>query len=308
MQHVFGPVPSRRLGRSLGLDFVPFKTCPFDCVYCQLGPTTHKTADRAEWVSIEPVLAELRERLVTRPDYITLSGSGEPTLHARAGELIRRIQAMTDVPVAVLTNGALLDRPEVRAELGPANLVVPSLDGGDAQTLQRVNRPVRGIRFDRIVEGLAAFAREAAGEVWLEVMIVGGYNDADAQVARLAEHVRRIRPDRVQLNTVTRPPTESDARPVPPERLAEIAAAFDPPAEVIAQFEAHGPTGDFTAGLEDITALLARRPCTLDDVTNALGMHRNEAVKYLEHLTADRTIEKTRVQGRVYYRPASKGA
>ena len=307
MPHVFGPVPSRRLGRSLGLDLVPFKTCPFDCVYCQLGPTTNKTLERADYVPIEPVLSELRSRLATtRPDTITLSGSGEPTLHRRAGELIRRIQALTDVPVAVLTNAALLAEPDVRAELAGADLVVPSLDAADAETLQRVNRPAAGVEFDRLVAGLEAFGRAAAGEVRLEIMLVAGVNDGDAHVRRLAACVRRIGPGRVQLNTVTRPPTEADARPVAPRRLAEIAAAFDPPAEVIAPFEVRGVGGDWSAGLDDVAALLARRPCTLDDVAAALGMHRNEAVKYLEHLTADGAVEKAPVADRVYYRPADR--
>jgi len=125
MTYIFGPVPSRRLGRSLGVDLVPFKTCTYDCIYCQLGRTTNKTAERREWVPLNEVLAELQDKLATKPDYITLSGSGEPTLYSRLDDLIDRIRSMTDVPVAVLTNGSLLWQKEVRRQLMDAHLVIP---------------------------------------------------------------------------------------------------------------------------------------------------------------------------------------
>ena len=159
-QHVFGPVPSRRLGRSLGVDLVPFKVCTYDCIYCQLGRTTCKTTERKEWVPLNEVCASLRDTLDTKPDFITLSGSGEPTLFSRPGELIRSIKDLTDVPVAVLTNGSLLSVPEVRAGLLEADLVVPSLDAGNERLFRIVNRPHEDIAFDRMVEGLIAFRQE----------------------------------------------------------------------------------------------------------------------------------------------------
>ena len=155
MSHVFGPVPSRRLGRSLGVDLVPFKTCTYDCVYCQLGRTTNKTMERREWVPLDEVLAELKAKLHCRPDYITLSGSGEPTLYSRMGELIERVQSMTDTPVAVLTNGSLLWQSEVRAQVMAADLVIPSLDAGNAPMFSAVNRPHETIAFERMIDGLA---------------------------------------------------------------------------------------------------------------------------------------------------------
>ncbi|MCL5097356.1 MAG: radical SAM protein, partial [Candidatus Omnitrophica bacterium] len=208
------------------MDLVPFKTCTYDCIYCQLGRTTNLTVQRKEWVPMDAVLDELKQKLVCRPDYITLSGSGEPTLHSRLGEIIEHIQAMSDVPVAVLTNGSLLWQKEVREELALANVVLPSLDAGDAVKFAFINRPHSIIAFEQMVEGLIAFRREFTGQYWLEVFLLGGYTAIEADVKKLATWVKRIRPNRVQLNTVTRPPAEDFASSVPPEALAHFARYF----------------------------------------------------------------------------------
>src|ERR1035437_696237 len=205
LKHVFGPVPSRRLGRSLGVDLVPFKTCSYDCIYCQLGRTTRKTVERKEWVPMDAVLDELKRKLTCRPDYITLSGSGEPTLHSRLGEIIEHIQAMTAVPVAVLTNCSLLWQAEVRDEVALADVVLPSLDAPDPERFEFINRPHPDITFERLLDGLAAFRREFSGKYWLEVMLLGGYTSLPPQIRQLAEWTRRIQPDKVQLNTAARP-------------------------------------------------------------------------------------------------------
>ncbi|MCK4583355.1 radical SAM protein, partial [Candidatus Bathyarchaeota archaeon] len=163
-EYIFGPVPSRRLGRSLGVDLVPFKTCTCDCIYCQLGRTTNKTIERKEWVPTDSVIEQFKEKLDSNPDYITLSGSGEPTLFSQLEELISRIKDITDIPVAVLTNGSLLWLPEVRRTLKPADLVVPSLDAGSNQIFQYVNRPHHDITFSKMLEGLVKFRDEYDGK------------------------------------------------------------------------------------------------------------------------------------------------
>jgi len=299
--YVFGPVPSRRLGRSLGVDPVPSKTCTYDCVYCQLGRTTNKTIQRKQWVSLDEVVAQLRDKLATQPDYITLSGSGEPTLYSRTGELIRRIRAMTDVPVAVLTNGSLLWRPDVRGQLMDADLVIPSLDAGDEAMFQAVNRPHESISFERMLEGLIEFRREFRGQYWLEVFLLAGHNAIDAEVERLTRCAGVIDPDRVQLNTTTRPPAEEYAFAVERSRLDELAAMFDPPAEVIADFQAVHEQPDFDAGREGVMNLLRRRPCSTENIADGLGMHRNEVVKYVEELTDRKLLGQRLVDGRPYY-------
>jgi len=300
--HVFGPVPSRRLGRSLGVDIVPFKTCSYDCIYCQLGRTTHKTLDRKEWVPLDGVLGEVESSLGSRPDYITLSGSGEPTLYSRLGELIAGIKRITEVPVAVLTNGSLLGKREVRASLAEADLVVPSLDAGDAGTFRHVNRPHDGIDFDGMVEGLVTFAREHPGRLWLEVFLLGGVTAIQAEVEKIAGIVRRVDPERVQLNTVTRPPAESFAYPVPQDQMEQFAAAFGDRAEVIADYRGTHRQRDFAAHREDVLGLLRRRPCTVGDIADGLGLHRNEVVKYVEELMGRRVLVTEDSGGEVYYK------
>jgi len=305
-RYVFGPVPSRRLGRSLGVELVPFKTCSYDCIYCQLGRTTSKTIDRKEWVPLANVVDEIQESLSSEPDYITLSGSGEPTLHGQVGELIARIKEITDIPVAVLTNGSLLWQGDVRRQLLGADLVVPSLDAGDESMFRLVNRPHQEISFEQMLAGLIAFRRQFRGEYWLEVFILGAYTSIPAELSKLAECVGRIKPDRVQLNTVTRPPAEKHAVGVSPERLAEFRSAFQPTGEVIADFRDVHREPEFAAGREEILAMLRRRPCSVEDIAGGLGMHRNEVIKYIEELSAENLLDQSVVADRLYYKVAKE--
>ncbi|HNQ89363.1 MAG TPA: radical SAM protein [Verrucomicrobiota bacterium] len=298
---VFGPVPSRRLGRSLGVDLVPFKTCTYDCIYCQCGRTTRKTVERREWVPTEAVLEELECKLDTRPDYITLSGSGEPTLHSALGRIIRQIRSMTRIPVAVLTNGSLLWQKEVRDELAAADLVLPSLDAPDAEQFARINRPHPEITFDRLVEGLDRLRREFPGQYWLEVMLLGGVTTLRARARQFARWTRRIRPDKVQLNTAVRPPAEEYAMAVPAGRLAALAGLFEPRAEVIADYTRRGPAVPALPSGPGVLTLLERRPCTVEDVARGLRVKVVEAVKLLAELEVRGDVRKVWRGGRLFY-------
>lgn len=304
MNYVFGPVPSRRLGRSLGVDLVTFKTCSYDCIYCQLGPTTSKTVEPQEGPPLEEVVAQVAARLESKPDYVTLSGSGEPTLYAHLAELMTRLKALTDVPVAVLTNGSLLWKPEMRAALLPADLVIPSLDAGDEATFKTVNRPHESLSFEQMVEGLADFRKEFSGQFWLEVMVLAGLTDSEETMTPIAELARRIGPDRVQLNTATRPTACETARPVAPDRLARLAELFTPAAEPIADFRGAHQLLEFAEERGAVLELLKRRPCTLADVAEGLGLHLNQATKHLEELVAEGKAEEITREGRVYFRIA----
>ena len=296
---VYGPVPSRRLGRSLGVDLVPFKTCTYDCVYCQLGRTTHKTVERQDWVDPHEVVNQVRTRLDAAPEVITIAGSGEPTLAAGIGDVIAGIKRSTDIPVAVLTNGSLLGLPALQRELASADIVIPSLDAPDERLFRLVNRPHRSLRFDEVVDGMAAFRENFRGQFWLEVLLLDGVTGIPQQVARLAGIAARLAPDRVQLNTVVRPPAESRAHAVPTLQLQEYAAAFDPQAEVIA------PAAPTMAGLSasraDVLALVTRRPCTLADIAAGLGIHRNEALKAVTSLVNDGRVVSATHRGALFY-------
>jgi len=302
MSHVFGPVPSRRLGRSLGVDLVPFKTCTYDCIYCQLGRTTNKTIERKEWVPLEEVLAELKDKLCCRPDYITLSGSGEPTLYSRMDELIGRIRSMTDTPVAVLTNGSLLWQEEVCAQMMAADLVIPSLDAGSTVMFATVNRPHQDITLEKLLNGLVEFRQRFTGRFWLEVFLLAGYTADASEVRHIAKYVDLIRPERVQLNTVARPPAEAFAMPVAQERLLEYASMFTPQAEIIADFRKTHDLAEFEATRKEVIDLLRRRPCSVDDLANGLSIHRNEVAKYVEELRARGLVEWTRTGRTLFYR------
>lgn len=300
--YVFGPVPSRRLGRSLGIDLVPLKTCSYDCIYCQLGRTTCKTIERKEWVPLDMVVDELEKRLDSQPDYITLSGSGEPTLFSRIDELIDRIKAMTTIPVAVLTNGSLLGSEDLQRELSKVDLVIPSLDAGDEALFQLVNRPHESLTFERVLEGLVSFRRGFTGQYWLEIFLVAAYTAFEAELAALRRCVDLIKPDRVQLNTITRPPAESYASSIARERLQKIAADFSPPAEAIADFRGNLLTTSAGADSERFLALLRRRPCTVEDIANGLGIAPPEVAKHMESLCVEGLVEPYWTEAGVYYR------
>lgn len=299
-RHLFGPVASRRLGRSLGVDIVPHKVCTYDCIYCEVGRTTRLTAEREEYVAPAEILDELTRWLADNPppDYVTVTGAGEPTLHSGLGEIIRGIKRIAGVPVAVLTNGSLLYRTDVQDDLLDADLVVPSLDAGTEEELQLVNRPASSLTLQMLHEGLRAFHRRYHGQLWLEVLLVAGITDSDESVRRIAGLVEEIGPDRVQLNTVVRPPADAHARPIAPERLAELAAMFTPRAEVIAPAPREPSTTAVAVTRSDILALLRRRPCPLDEIVRGLGVSREDAERHLAALK-EAGLVRRRVQNGV---------
>ena len=311
-KYLFGPVPSRRLGRSLGVDIVPFKTCSLDCVYCQLGPTTKKTIERKEYVAIEPVLAELKNRLTEglQADFITISGSGEPTLNSRLGELIDGIKRITDIPVAILTNGTLLYRQDVRADCAKADMVLPSLDAGDKQTFERINRPHPRLSIEDMISGLCAFRREFTGRLWLEVFLIEDFNTDTEQIAAIKKAIKRIGPDKVQLNTAVRPTACAGIRKVTAEKLQAIAKKLGRNCQVVADFSP-GPhkvenlLGSHSAAshrMETLLSILKRRPCSLNDICSALDIHQNEALKYITHFQQQGVIDSEDRDGILFFK------
>jgi wyosine [tRNA(Phe)-imidazoG37] synthetase (radical SAM superfamily) len=276
------------LGCSLGVDLVPLKTCTYDCIYCQLGRTTNKTTERREYVPIEQILVELDRRLALGPvpDYVSLAGSGEPTLNTRIGELIERIKKLTEIPVAVLTNGSLLWMRQVQDALMEADLVLPSLDAGDERLFRHVNRPHRDITFDQMTEGLITFRERFHKPVWLEVFLLAGITGIAPETRKIAAIADRIRPDRVQLNTVSRPPAEEFACQVSEDRLKSLAPLFSGKTEVIGERRVEHTLSLAPNSMndEDLLALLSRRPCTAQDISVGLALHINEATKRLQAL------------------------
>jgi wyosine [tRNA(Phe)-imidazoG37] synthetase (radical SAM superfamily) len=290
--YTYGPVPSRRLGLSLGVDIVPGKICTLDCIYCQIGRTTRRSIVRQDFIDIDTVLAELAAKLKTglKADYITIGGSGEPTLNSRLGDLIDGIRRLTDIRVAILTNGTLLYRADVRAECAKADVVCPTLDAADAAVFEAVHRPTRGITIEKLVSGLEEFRREYRGEIWLEVFLVTGVNTEAEQIEKLKGLIRRIRPDKVHLNTVVRPPAEPNVQAVPAATLDAIARQIGGNCEVIGAPPSAGTEEHRERAEADVVSVLKRRPCSVEDICTGLAMDRNEVLKHLTHLQGLGTV------------------
>ena len=303
--HIYGPVPSRRLGFSLGIDIIPFKICSLDCIYCQLGPTTKKTIHRKEYLSSPEILSQIKKKLssVQRIDYITFSGSGETTLNKTLEKLIREIRKITSIPVAVLTNSTLLSQKSTRNALMDADLVVPSLDAATQEIFVKVNRPHSSLKLEEIIEGLRKLRQEFKGTIWLEIMLVKGVNDSPSHIRKLKEAIVKIKPDKVQLNTVIRPPAEEFARPLSMRELEKINKVFGKNCEIIAEFSREAQKSIPENLEEAILSLIQRRPVTLADISNSLGKHKNEIIKYLNFLLVDGKIKSVIHKGLKYFEP-----
>lgn len=301
-KYLFGPVPSRRLGLSLGVDLVPFKVCSYDCIYCEVGSTTLKTVERKEYVPLEEVKRELEEfwSLGIEVDFITFSGFGEPTLHIGIGELIKWIRERFPLPVAVLTNGSLLGNPQVRKELMGAHVVLPSLDAGTQRVFGLINRPHPTVSFQEMVGGLETFTREFPGEVWLEILLVRGVNDHPQELEALARLVKRINPARVQLNTVVRPPAHV-GEALSFSELEALLPLFGPRAEVVA-YPTDKKARERESLREAIVETVARRPCSKEDIAKVLGLSGLEVAKYLGELLEEGRLEAVRHGNQIFYR------
>jgi wyosine [tRNA(Phe)-imidazoG37] synthetase (radical SAM superfamily) len=305
--YLFGPVPSRRLGISLGIDLVPLKTCTLNCIYCECGRTTALTLERKGYVPFETVKAELAYYWANnpRPDFITFSGSGEPTLNSRIGDVLHLIKSQAGaVPVAVLTNGTLLFDQQVRKDIKKATVVMPSLDAATHKVFKKVNRPHTRLRIRTIVNGLAQFRKEFSGQIWLEVFIVPGINDTKQELIGLRQAIERIEPDRIQLNTLDRPGPVASIRAATRQELEDILDFWQlANAEIIATTPERKQLLAYRNDVESaILETIARRPCTLPDLINILGLHVNEINKYLDVLEADKKIKVVKQDRGFFYK------
>ena len=303
-QKIFGPVPSRRLGVSLGIDVIPYKTCSFDCVYCECGATTDKTVERRDFCPVREVLDECEARLSAmreKPDCITLSGSGEPTLYSRMGELIDEVKRATKLPVAVITNSSLLWMSEVREELARADIVLPSLDAAVEDSFRRINRPHESLSLTRIIEGLAAFLAEYRGTVLFEILLIEGHNTDQRNLEALRNILANMRVDKVQLNTAVRPGTEKHIVPLDDVSLENIRGFFGPRCEVIASAQTTRMRHEESVLEDTIVSLLERRPCTIDDMSRSLGIALPTITKTVMNLVAAGAVTEHAHGGNIFF-------
>ena len=324
MKHLFGPVKSRRLGLSQGIDLLPPKTCNFNCIYCEINRAPQLSCQRSEHVPTEVILAEIDELLadegrVRDLDVFTITASGEPTLHTGIGRIIRHIKEKTDKPVAILTNGSQLHLQEVQDDLMAADIVIPSLDAARQESFRRVNRPAKcSADLETIIQGIADFSRKFSGEIWLEILLVENINDTPEDVTALQMAILRIRPSRVQLNTVARPPYESFAKPLTQKRMAEIkqeiVKKYDKPVDILAgskdyETSESGKKREESADIipparieAEISEMLLRRPCTASDIAATLNINLESAAEILKDMENRGCLTVKIHGGKKYYR------
>ncbi|MBI2441810.1 MAG: radical SAM protein [Lentisphaerae bacterium] len=301
-QYLFGPVPSRRFGLSLGVDLVPRKTCSLDCVFCEVGPTTYQTRARREYVPTAAVLKELDAwfALNLKADFITVTGSGEPTLHTRFGDVLAAIRACGRIRSALLTNSSLLYLKEVQESAAKADVVKATLLAWDQASFAAITHAPPDQKFDQLLEGLQHLRQILPGELWLEVFLVPGLNTMPSQVEAMAALARTIRPDRIHLNTAVRPTAQRNVLPLAEAQLRSFCGFFSPPAEVIARYAPSGghlPLADKTT----VLAMLARRPCTELDVAQAFALSQEQADDLVRQLLAEGRVRAEERQGETYY-------
>jgi wyosine [tRNA(Phe)-imidazoG37] synthetase (radical SAM superfamily) len=270
-----------------------------------LGPTTQKTVQRKEYVSWRKILSQIKSVLSSgqRIDYLTFSGSGEPTLNSALGKLIREIKKITSIPVAVLTNSSLLSRKNVREALKEADVVVPSLDAATQEVFNNVNRPHPSLKAEKVIEGLKTFRQEFKGSIWLEVMLVKGVNDSPSHINNLKEIIKEIKPEKVQLNTVVRPPSEEFARPLSLEELEIIKDTLGDNCEIIAEFKKKKQIPRAENLEAAILSMIQRRPVTLLDISTSLGKEENKIQECLKFLLQEGKIKLVIHRNLKYYEP-----
>ncbi|MPQ47726.1 radical SAM protein [Marinifilum sp. N1E240] len=305
-KYLFGPVPSRRLGISLGLDLVPKKVCSIDCVYCEVGKTTKLSVERKAYIESEKIIGELEHYLKNnpKPDYITITASGEPTLNENLGEILQFIkQEYPEISVALITNGTLLHDKNVREAMVGVDLVLPSLDAATEQVFRKINRPHKDLDFEQYINGLINFCNEFKGKIWLEVFILPGYNDSESELAELKKLILKIKHDSVQLNTLDRPGTVANLRGATQDELQRVIDFWQlDNVEIIAKPKQANKEQSYRKDIENaILETISRRPCTLEDLSTILGMCEEEVSKCMDVLDAKNQIEKLEQERGVFY-------
>ena len=304
MQYFYGPVPSRRLGFSLGVDLTPRKTCTIDCIYCQLGKTTNKTTRRRWYIDLDQFKKEFKEILKSAPriEYITLSGSGEPTLHKDIDRVIALLKSLSRnrYPVCVITNSTLLYRKQVRKQLLGADLIIPSLDAADPATFRRINRPKKSITFNKVVSGIYNLRKEFKGKIWLEIMLISRINDTVRQAKKFQKIISRLKPDKVQLNLPVRP-SIGNFKPPSEKKIRLLEKYIGKTAEVVCSFTKASRSSMNRDIEKNILAFLKRRPATIADLSKSLGHNISEVSKYLSSLLHEGRIYRTKHNKDIFY-------
>jgi len=308
MSYIFGPVPSRRLGLSLGVDLIPHKTCSFDCLYCEVGGTTDKTVACGPFAPVKDILGQLEKRLVEcTPDVITLAGSGEPTLHSEIHQIISGVRELTDTEIVILTNGSLFWEEAVRKRVLGADLIMPTLSSAVSRTFQTIHRPHADLTLDRVVFGLKRLRAEFTGLIYLEVILLAGINDSDEEISALKPLIEEIQPEKIQLNTVVRPPADPSAKALDRRRLEEIKLFLGERAEIVVDIGAAQGAALHHAKGEEMLEMARRRPLRIKDMAGALGLSVDEVESMVKGLLIKGYLRRQDHSGEIFYMGNEKG-
>ncbi len=287
---------------SLGVDLIPPKTCTFDCLYCQVGRTTTRTTDPEDFVPVDEVVREIEKKLLnSAPDVITLAGSGEPTLHSRIDEVIAGIKGITETKVALLTNGSLFFRHEILERCLGADIILPTLSSAFDHTFRMIHRPHPGLEPASIINGLTGLRRDYRGLMFLEIVLLAGINDTEKEIQGLKQVIDRINPDKIQLNTVVRPPADSKAVSLDMEKLEHVKKFFGKKTEIIADIPVEGRKGEDSTPFRDFLDMVKRRPLRSVDIANALSLPLDEVEDLVKGLLIKGYIRKQDHSGDLYY-------
>ncbi|MGM0446197.1 MAG: radical SAM protein [Bacillota bacterium] len=306
MKYLYGPVPSRRLGVSLGIDLIPYKICSFNCIYCECGKTTDLSIERKEFKPVENIIQELDEYLKEKPelDYITFSGSGEPTLYLHLGKIINFIkEKYPEYKLALLTNSSLLSNVNLRNELKELDLIIPSLDSVIEENYKKINQPHKDITLNKIIESLIALRKEFKGKIYLEIFVVPGINDNEDEFKKFKSIIEEINPDRIQLNTLDRPGTENWVEAADEKTLEKAVEIIGKRAEFIGPYIPEKANIKLSHSVKNrIIDIISRRPCTVKDLSEILNLHVNEVNKYLREIDQEINIQtKDEKRGKFYF-------
>ena len=295
-KYVFGPVPSRRLGVSLGVDLVKMKTCNLDCIYCECGATKKYITERGKFVDVTELVAELKEVLEhLEPDFITFSGGGEPTLNSELGKVVEEIKKISKAKIALITNSTLLNDEDLLDEIMGIDLVMPSIDAISEDVFLKINRPDKSIKSKTITDGIRKLSQRFTGDIYIELFIVEGVNDTEEELKKFVDYLKEVKYTKLQLNSLARPGAEEWVKPAKMERLSQIKEYFEEMGlenvDIIKKYQSRNNIKNYSNTLERlIIGMLAKRACSLLDLLDITNLNSEELNKYLDILEKEGEI------------------
>ena len=312
-KHLFGPVSSRRLGQSLGVDLIPFKTCSLNCVYCECGLTTNLTSETAEYVPTEEVIAELDALLSTNPklDFVTFSGNGEPTLHSGLLKIAAHIkEKYPQYKICLITNSTMLTSSEFMSNIlnngqSTIDVIMPSLDAISQEVYEKIDQPEASIQAKAVTQALVEFSKQFKGQIWLEIFILPGVNDTAEELNNFQKALKEMRVDKILLNCLDRPAPYDWVKPATESQMQAVKDFFDQQnieTTIIGKVRtaaAHEISADPKA---TIVELISRRPATLPDLAQALGKPQSQVSKLLQELSTTHRLEESKEARGTFYR------